>query len=199
MSICSRSAAFSKINIPSTMIAGRGSSLAVTAETAIFGEIVRWPVDLLARAKHPHMLDEQRRIECVRMIEVYPLAVFEREIREILVVVVLLEDQHARRRERLDDPVGDGSLPRTGTTADADNQRAGPSQCVTSSQRRVSFGVQLNALLFLACLEFQNRLRGGQSRHRDTIRRCTHVIHTYFVAEAHAFRVSAVLTADSHF
>ncbi len=59
------------------------------------------------------------------MIEVLLHALGEREMRRVLVVVVLLEDGNVRFRERLDDPPGDGCFAGAGAAADADDQGLG--------------------------------------------------------------------------
>jgi len=57
------------------------------------------------------------------MIEVLLHAFGERQMRRVLVVVVLLEDGNIRFRERFDDAARDGGLARAGAAADADDER----------------------------------------------------------------------------
>jgi hypothetical protein len=56
------------------------------------------------------------------MIEILLGALFERELREVFVVVVLLEDDDVRFGNGFDDAAGDRGLARAGAAANPDNQ-----------------------------------------------------------------------------
>jgi len=56
------------------------------------------------------------------MIEIELHALFERELGEALVIVVLLEDDDVCFRKRFDNAAGDGGLAGAGASADADDE-----------------------------------------------------------------------------
>jgi hypothetical protein len=101
----------------------------------VCGEVVERLLDGLPGAQGADVLDEQRSIERVRMVEVLLRAFLERQAGQVAVVAVLLEDDDAQRRQRGDDAAGDGGLAGAGPAADADDQRAG-------GLRGLWFGVQ---------------------------------------------------------
>jgi hypothetical protein len=57
------------------------------------------------------------------VVEVNLDALFVGKLREILVVIVLLKDEDVLFREGFDEPARDGRFPRTGSSANPDNQR----------------------------------------------------------------------------
>ena len=56
------------------------------------------------------------------MVEVLLAALVVRQVREVFVIMVLLEQQNAFLGKRRNNAVGDGRLARPGAAADADDQ-----------------------------------------------------------------------------
>ena len=78
----------------------------------------------MAFAKSSDMLSHQRRIHRIGMIEILLHPLFKGHTRIVFVVVVLLENDDVRFRQRFNDPGCDRSFAGAGAAANADYQRS---------------------------------------------------------------------------
>ena len=85
-------------------------------------EIVDRALDALARAQCLEVLDEQVRLERVRMVVVDVLALLKRDVVVCLVVVIVVDDRDAVPEMRLE-PVRECGLARARAARNADNRR----------------------------------------------------------------------------
>src|SRR6266496_991210 len=79
-------------------------------------EIVDWQFNRLARFQPANVLDEQIVIERVGMIEVSDLPIVERQIREVAIIRVLLNEDYFARLDRFQNAVRYCCLTRSGAT-----------------------------------------------------------------------------------
>src|SRR6185437_2942465 len=88
------------------------------------GEIVARARDRLAGAQPAHMLDQQRHLDGVRMIEVQFIALGRRESGLVLVIIVLLQQRYAGGGEGFDNPARERRLAGARPAADANDYRS---------------------------------------------------------------------------
>src|SRR5271155_3458765 len=114
------------------------------------------------------MLGQERRVHRIRMVEILPGSLFERQLGEILVVVVLFEDDDVPFGDGFDDPARDRRLARPGAAAYADDERP----TVEWSNCLPPLLSALSASFF-----FDYGLGGGQTRDGHAKRRRADVVH----------------------
>jgi hypothetical protein len=85
-------------------------------------KIVHGTIDAATLAELLQVLDQQGRVEGVRVIEILLGALFQMQVRKVLVIMVLLKDQNAFRRQSGNDPLRNGCLPRASASANPDDQ-----------------------------------------------------------------------------
>ena len=88
-------------------------------DPAMLREIVDWPLDRLSGAKSANVVDKQLSVNRVGMIEILLGAIAKCKVRRVLVIVVLLKQQHAFFGQGFGKTIGDSRL--TGACAAADS------------------------------------------------------------------------------
>lgn len=92
--------------------------------TAMLREIIDGPLNSVAFAQGLYMADEQRCIERIGVIEILLGAFFDGEMRQIFVIVILLEYQNFIFGEGFDQAIGDRRLAGSGAAGNSDCERA---------------------------------------------------------------------------
>jgi len=100
----------------------------------VLGEVMNGPLDGMALTRAADVLDQQRGVHRVGMVEVLLGALINRQVWQVFLVVVLLQNQNAFLGKRGDDAIGDGGLARACAAANPDHQSTNahgyPVQCL---------------------------------------------------------------------
>src|ERR1043165_1708674 len=88
-------------------------------QTRVRLEVIKWQLNRFTHLQASHVIDEQFVVERVRMIEVCEAAVIERQIGEVAVVGVLLDENYFAGADRFKDAIRDGGLSRSRSTRNA--------------------------------------------------------------------------------
>src|SRR5579862_2060569 len=99
-------------------------------------KIIGGLVDRLAVGEALKMVVQQLPVERVRMIPVDGSPLFEREMREVLVIAVHVDGDHRSGPQRLADVLRHGGFSRAGATSDSNDQWV----CGHDLERRESWG-----------------------------------------------------------
>ena len=140
MSMSSRSSGSASTRIPSTMTTGAGSTRRVLSFRrwqlkSYFGHL-----DGLAPDQRLQVLHQQRRLEAVGVVVVDQRPLLERQVGEVAVVRVVMEQTHGDPRHLLDHAAHDRRLAGSASAGDAENERAvvippdSPARCCFSFQ-----------------------------------------------------------------
>jgi len=88
----------------------------------VLGKIVDGAINGVPLAELPHLLNQERRVEGVRVIKIFTGALFQGKMRIVLVIMILREDRNTFRRQSGNDPLRDSRLSGPSASSNPDDQ-----------------------------------------------------------------------------